>query len=63
MPNARGLTLISPLLFILFLNDITYRGELYSMKENDLIMLSVYLILFAYDIVPSVSLQAQIKSK
>jgi hypothetical protein len=49
--NARGVTSLSPFLFILFLNDITYNVDLNSMNENDLIMHPMYLILFADEIV------------
>ena len=54
----------SPLLFILFINDITENLDINALTDKDLDLLSMYLILFADDIVlfttDPVSLQAQI---
>ena len=57
---------LSPLLFILFINDIAENLDFDSYKDSDLELLSKYLILFADDLVlfttNPVSLQAQIDS-
>ena len=57
---------LSPLLFILFINDISTSIDFNNLSENDLNILSMYLILFADDIVlfttDPKSLQAQINS-
>lgn len=42
---------LSPLLFLLFINDITKTIDFNQLDENDLNFLSIYLILFADDIV------------
>ena len=57
---------LSPLLFILFINDISASIDFDKLSENDLNVLTMFLILFADDIVlfttdPN-SLQAQIDS-
>ena len=57
---------LSPILFILFINDIVESIDFNSLTDDDLNMLSRFLILFADDIVlfttsPD-SLQAQINS-
>ena len=55
---------LSPLLFILFINDIDYCINTDQLTENDVNLLSMYLLLFADDIVRFTtdpkSLQAQI---
>ena len=42
---------LSPLLFILFINDIRNVIDVESLTDNDLRILSIYLLLFADDIV------------
>ena len=55
---------LSPLLFLLFINDINQHIDVSSLTEKDLNTLSMFLILFADDIVlfttDPISLQAQI---
>ena len=55
---------LSPLLFIIFINDIVSSLNVNTLTENDLITLSMYMILFADDIVifttNPTSLQSQI---
>lgn len=57
---------LSPLLFILFINDIVQSIDFNQLTEKDPNMLSMYLILFADDIVLFTtdhdSLQAQVNN-
>ena len=57
---------LSPLLFILFINDIVHVIDNENLDENDLSFLSIYLLLFADDIVlfttNPATLQAQINN-
>ena len=60
-----GVEPLSPILFILFINDISSTIDYNCLAQDDLDLLSRYLILFADDIVlfttdPAASLQAQI---
>ena len=57
---------LSPLLFILFINDITEHIDFDNLSESDIDQLSIYMLLFADDIAlfttSPVSLQAQLDS-
>jgi hypothetical protein len=57
---------LSPLLFILFINDVVKSVDFNNLTDNDLNLLSMYIMLFADDIVlfttDPVSLQAQVDS-
>ena len=57
---------LSPLLFILFVNDVSENLDLEKLTETDINQLSIYMLMFADDIVmfttDKQSLQAQLDS-